>query len=422
MFRGRAQWSLVQITVASTACACRIFLRDSMKAKDKQDVNSVKAPDQIAKNPTESPLEPASGGPHLLSVCETAMGGVGRYQESLRRLRSHGFRLAILLPDSDAKILPSDSDIQTFHRENRGVRSLYNLLTVFFAERRRLNPDFYFFNSTFTLFVLLALRLSGDKRPAIYCAHSWAIANYNPRSFKGRVVRIVEGNLCGLADLIINVSHGDSRLARTLGYRGHHVVIENAVPDTTATDAPQFLTHMSDSDVHLLFVGRFDRQKGLDILLSAFERARQANSGLRLFLIGEPVRGDRIPDFPEGVSHHGWVSPQDIDLYYQAADLLVVPSRWEGLPLVVPEALRNGTPVWVSDRSDMGELIEKDVTGDVFPLAVEPLADRLRTLRRNDLRSMRGAARASYERRFTLNRFGAEMSALFNQLLQDRAR
>lgn len=369
----------------------------------------------------ESPREAELGSPLFLSVCETAMGGVGRYQENLRKLRSHGFRLAILLPESDAKILPPDTDIQTFRRSARGFRSLFNLLKAFFAERRRLNPDFYFFNSTFTLFVLLTLRLTGDKRPVVYCAHSWAIANYHPRSLKGRIVRIVEGSLCGLADLIVNVSHGDSCLARTFDYRGRHVVVENAVPDIADLDAPPVQVRMSDTDIHLLFVGRFDRQKGLDILLSAFEDARRANSDLRLHLIGEPVRGGRIPDFPEGVIHHGWVSPENIDRHYQAADLLVVPSRWEGLPLVVPEALRNGTPVLVSDRSDMEGLIEKGTTGDVFPLGVEPLAEYLRDLRRDDLRSMRAAARASYERRFTIERFGAEMATQFNKLLQDRA-
>ena len=355
--------------------------------------------------------------PTILSVCETALGGVGRYQESLRALTSTGNRLVILLPDRDAKILEQSDDLRTFRREDRSVSALIRLLRAFLKQRRELRPDLYLFNSTFSLLPLLILRGLRDQTPTIYCAHCWAISNFPETSVKGRIVRLIEGQLCGLADLVVNVSKGDTALAQRLGYRGHLVTVENAVPERSEPTIPPPFLRETEDEVHVLFVGRFDRQKGLDILLAAFERARAAAPDLRLHLVGDVVRGGTIPQLPFDVIHHGWSDANDIDAYYAAADALVVPSRWEGLPLIIPEALRNGTPVFVANKSDMGALVTPGVTGGVFELDEIALSDCLRSLNRANLQAMRPAARESYEIRYSMGRFVSEMSGHINRLL-----
>lgn len=374
----------------------------------------------MARN--ERPKDSESGTePLILSVCETARGGVGRYQENLQMLATRGFGFAVLLPQSDRDILTQKVSAHGFPRRRRGPKAIYALIRAFLLLRRRLRPDLYFFNSTFSLVALAVLRLVGDRTPAVYCAHCWAITNYDRDSPKGRLVRLIEGRLCGLADLVVNVSHGDRELAENLGYAGRHVVIENAVPDSVA-DADQVpFARGSEKEVHLLFVGRFDRQKGVDVLLPAFARARARAPHLRLHLVGSPVRDGSLPGMPEGASYHGWVSAEDIDAYYAAADALIVSSRWEGLPLIVPEALRNGTPVLVSDRSGLPDLIEPGRTGVAFALDEEALADCLAGLDADTLRALRPAARQSYEERFAMQRFLDEMSAQLHALLAEKA-
>lgn len=350
------------------------------------------------------------------------MGGVGRYQASLKALDAHGFDVFVLLPESDVGILPSSSDYFTFKRPGRGLASLYNMIVAMRSARRRCEPDLYFFNSTFALIPLLFARLMGDRTPSVYCAHSWAISNHMPNSIKGRLIRAFEGNLCGLSDLVVNVSNGDAQIAKRFGYRGRHKVIENAVADTDHSKAQDNTIREHHASIRLLFVGRFDHQKGLDLLLLAFARARRRNPKLCLSLIGGPVRNGRVPKLPAGVTHHGWVPPDKLDQHYQSADLLVVPSRWEGLPLVIPEALRNGTPVLVSDRSNLDDLIEEGVTGDVFALDAHVLEEYLASLTLIRLLKMRSAARASYEQRFTLERFVGEMSACLRNLSERTVR
>ena len=355
----------------------------------------------------------------VLSVCETARGGVGRFQDSLQYITPYGFALHVLAPEEDRDLI-NCGNVSTFPRKRRGLRALYALIVTFMKARKKFQPDLYFFNSTLSLLPLLVLRMIGDRTPAVYCAHCWAVSNWDADSVKGRLIRAFEGQLCGLADLVIEVSHADAERAASLGYRGRHVVVENAVPDCAAApDADPFERKDADA-VELLFVGRFDRQKGLDVLLPAFARARATAPHLRLHLVGGPVRSASAPELSAGVIWHGWIAADRLDAYYSAADALVVPSRWEGLPLIVPEALRNGTPVLVSDKSGLPDLVETGETGLVFELEEMALAQRLARLRHPDLSKMRPAARASYDARFSMPRFSEEMAEHLRALVQGK--
>lgn len=354
----------------------------------------------------------------ILNVCETAQGGVGRYQDLLQALEPFGFSLSVLLPEADKGILRDSSRAATFQRSRRGPVAMWNLLRAFWLQRRQLRPDLYFFHSTFSLLPLMVLRLAGDRTPAVYCAHCWAASTLQADGWKARVVRFVEGNLCGLADLVVNVSASDAETAGKLGYRGHHVVVENAVGPPDPAARSDLFDRPASSRVNLLFVGRFDHQKGLDLLLSAYDLARSRNSDLHLHLVGGAVRGSEMPELGEGVSYHGWVGPDEIDSYYRSADALVVPSRWEGLPLVVPEAYRNGTPVMVARRSGMEKLVDEGKNGWSFPLEVTALADLLSKVGRYELAKMRPAAEKTYQDRFSQERFAAEMAENLHALLR----
>lgn len=350
----------------------------------------------------------------ILHICETAMGGVGVYQKYLAEMPASDVEQTFLMPDTDARIMEGDPRVVTFPKRSRGVVTILRQIVQMLRQIRRDRPDVVVFHSTFSLFALLALRVacSFQARPKlIYIAHGWAADQYGS-SRKAGLVRAVEGRLCALADLVVNVSRNDFETARRHGYRGHHLVIENAVPECR-TDAVADRFTAAPDRLHLLFVGRFDRQKGLDILIESFARVRDQRPDIALHLIGDAVRGGRRPELPGDVDLIGWVPRDEIDHWYRSADALIVPSRWEGLPLVIPEALRNGTPVLVSRRSGMEHLFEEGVEGLGFDLEVAQLAERLRTLDRATLRAIRPACRALYLRRYSMGRLHAEMLNLY---------
>ncbi|MEV8548766.1 glycosyltransferase [Streptomyces glaucescens] len=93
-------------------------------------------------------------------------------------------------------------------------------------------------------------------------------------------------------------------------------------------------------------VGRLCRQKGQDVLLDAWPAVRARVPDARLVLIGDGPDRDRLKP-SASVRLVGAVA--DVVPWYQAADLVVLPSRWEGMALAPLEAMACGRPVVVTD-------------------------------------------------------------------------
>jgi len=219
--------------------------------------------------------------------------------------------------------------------------------------------------------------------------------------------------LPALANATINISPFDHGLAHQLGYRGRHILIENAVPPAAERVNADAIAENPDI-VNILFVGRLDRQKGIDLLLEAFKIACNARNDLRLYVIGAAVRADHQPiDIPAFVAMVGWVDKDNLDRWFRSADAIMVPSRWEGFGLVVPEAFRNGTPAFVSNRGALPSLVKPDETGGIFNLDVESIAARLKTLEKSKLRAMRPCCLERYKVRFAASRWTDSLNDLY---------
>ena len=106
-----------------------------------------------------------------------------------------------------------------------------------------------------------------------------------------------------------------------------------------------------------LFSGSLIARKGVDLLVAAFARLAREVPNVRLRIIGDGelrVASERV-DF---VGFRDW---QELPGEYAAADVLCVPSRYDGWGLVVPEGLASGLPVIATDR--MGAALEFVETG-----------------------------------------------------------
>ena len=109
-----------------------------------------------------------------------------------------------------------------------------------------------------------------------------------------------------------------------------------------------------------LFSGSLIARKGVDLLARAFVRLAQEVQNVRLRIVGEgelrESLGQRLRPVSERVEFVGFRDWGELPAEYGAADVLCVPSRYDGWGLVVAEGLASGLPVIATDR--MGAALE----------------------------------------------------------------
>lgn len=146
-------------------------------------------------------------------------------------------------------------------------------------------------------------------------------------------------------------------------------------------------TTLARSGRRLLFIGRLVHRKGAPILLEAFSRLRAERCDLVLDVAGE---GPQRRDLERLVEERGLadvvrflvlLDEAGVAKALQAADLLVVPSLSEGLPVVIMEAMASGVPVVASRVDGIPELVRDGETGLLVPPSdPDALADAIARL------------------------------------------
>jgi glycosyltransferase involved in cell wall biosynthesis len=209
------------------------------------------------------------------------------------------------------------------------------------------------------------------RRPTVFQPHAWSFA-----AVTGPVATASlawERLAARWADAVVCVSAGERGAGEAAGVRARRwAVIENGVDldrfrpaDRAAARARLGLP----AGPLVVCVGRLSRQKGQDVLLRAWPPV----SGATLALVGDgPDRAALEAAAPPGVLFAG--RRDDVADWYAAADVVAVPSRWEGMALAALEALACGRQVVGSDVAGMRELGPVDV---VPPDDAEALAAAL---------------------------------------------
>jgi glycosyltransferase involved in cell wall biosynthesis len=138
-------------------------------------------------------------------------------------------------------------------------------------------------------------------------------------------------------------------------------------------------------------VGRLDQQKGLDVLIEAFSWINPKAKNAKLWFVGDgPLRSYlqelvRREGLLDCVSFLGF--RKDIPQILRAADVFVLPSRFEAMPLSIIEAMAAGLPCVVSDTGENSLMVEDGVNGFIIPIEdVKALAEAMETLNEDALR------------------------------------
>lgn len=128
-----------------------------------------------------------------------------------------------------------------------------------------------------------------------------------------------------------------------------------------------------------LFVGRLTARKRPGDLLAAVRRVRESGREGRWVVVGDgPLRAALEQRAGEGVRFTGTLGEAELVRWYEAADVLVVPSAWDPSPKVLNEAMVFGNACLVSDRVGSGrDLVRGGENGFVYRAGdAEALAER----------------------------------------------
>ncbi|HYN21250.1 MAG TPA: glycosyltransferase family 4 protein, partial [Thermoanaerobaculia bacterium] len=166
------------------------------------------------------------------------------------------------------------------------------------------------------------------------------------------------------ADLVLAPSAATAaELRRDYGVRDVAVV-----PNVTG-GLPVQVTAVAEPAGYLLFVGRLRIRKGLEILLEALRQVRERFPEVRLVIAGDGEHRKVLEKLALGPSVRflGRCDAGQVRGLLQSAVALVVPSIYEGMPLVVLEAMESSVPVVASRVSGIPEVVADGETGWLVP-------------------------------------------------------
>jgi GalNAc-alpha-(1->4)-GalNAc-alpha-(1->3)-diNAcBac-PP-undecaprenol alpha-1,4-N-acetyl-D-galactosaminyltransferase len=190
----------------------------------------------------------------------------------------------------------------------------------------------------------------------------------------------------------------------TKGY--HPIVLPNPVP----IPPPAVMTAQLLPAHSLVAVGRLDPRKGFDLLLRAFHQIRDRYPDWQLTILGEGTTRAELEDLRAQLQLTDCVhipgAVKNVSDYLYQADLFVLPSRVEGFPMALCEAMACGLPVLAADcLSGPRDIIEDGVNGILVPTEdIDALAAGLATLMSDPLKRQYLAQNAPQ----VLDRFGLE--------------
>ena len=265
-----------------------------------------------------------------------------------------------------AKVFPNPYFVHgvQLHNDLRGLWPVFQAV-------RKFNPDIVSAHSTKAGYAA-RLVCATLRKPVLFTAHGWAFAE-GRGMWKRQLLALAERLAAKTTVKIICVSQYDRELALKFNVASPDklVLIRNGVDPAPVLGATgtQARKEFGLGDVPVLtMVGRLVPQKDP---LALLEACTLLKTEFRLLIVGDGELRGRAEEFVNQNNLGNKVTftgeRHDVPGILAASDILVLASRWEGLPLIIIEAGIAGLPVVASGVGGVPELIEDGVTGFIVP-------------------------------------------------------
>ncbi|MFJ3665256.1 glycosyltransferase [Streptomyces sp. NPDC090106] len=324
--------------------------------------------------------------PRVLHVTQPVDGGVARVVTDLVRAQlGAGARVAVACPGGGLadRLGALGADVRPWRATRSPGPSLPGEVRRLARLIDEVRPELVHAHSAKAG---LAARLAVRGRvPTVFQPHAWSF-----EAVGGPTAALAlrwERWSARWASRVVCVSEAERATGVRAGIAGRWDVVPNGIdpvrfrPAAAPAARAALLPDLAPDAPLVVCVGRLCRQKGQDVLLRAWDAVLTQVPGARLVFVGDgPDRTRLAAHAPESVRFAGSVT--DPVAWYRAADLVVLPSRWEGMALAPLEAMACGRPVVVTDVDGARESLPPALAARclVPPDRPAPLADAVAAL------------------------------------------
>lgn len=152
------------------------------------------------------------------------------------------------------------------------------------------------------------------------------------------------------ADAIIVLAEQFKTKLEDIGYKGEIYVETTVVDDNVFDDFNIIDKNYKNKNINLLFLSRLENEKGIYELIDALKILNKKYTNIVLTVAGDGSEMDSLMRYAkkcnvDNVGFTGFITGSDKDMVFKQADIFILPSYSEGMPLAVLEAMAYGLPV-----------------------------------------------------------------------------
>ena len=370
---------------------------------------------------------------HEVTVVDTKSGLKRNLPEKIDFVEIDGIPMAFFKKKKCLK-----AEIKIWENEYKFIRSL----------RRHIKIDnyevihFHEVLPTFTYLLFDKFKFNKKKPKVIHTSHTWA----NPHSIienltlGGKLGRSYRSHLAKSVIRKCNLTIALGTFLKKEIPDANIKVIPNGInivehPIIDKSRAREQMGRIGKDDFVIVFVGRIDLMKGIDILLSAVNTVKMDIKNLKVYLIGSlggsfherssitPYAQKMLNIADKCCEFTGFISnkTKNFSLLLNSADIFVFPSRFEAFGLVNLEAMARGKPVIASNIGGIPDIVKDGINGYLFEAGNErELANKILMLYNNEnvRKEMGTNSRKIVEDKFTWEKVSKRYLEVFEELTE----
>jgi glycosyltransferase involved in cell wall biosynthesis len=310
-----------------------------------------------------------------------------------------------------------------FYKDFISIIQMVNIL-------RKANFDIIHCHSAKAGFLGRVSNLLSGRKKSVYTPHAFPFHNYMNIATKFLYISL-EKIMGRFTDNLIAVSESEAKTAVNYNIVQKHKIrcIENAVPNVdiiNSIERHEFFFELigkklSSDTIVCVFLGRLTKQKNPFFII---ELAKESGKNAIFILAGD---GEYYTDLKKDINNFclqekvfiiGHISNVNEFLFY--ADLLILPSLWEGLPYSILEAMNVGTPVFASNIDGNRDIVINGENGYLFALdSANEVIKIIQDTSVKSLQEMGNSAKQLIREKYELKRMISNIEDLYLELMKE---